>query len=110
MVSELQKINLVATILQFYEITVVDVWTVFNHYEKCDTYCRSLSLILTLLFSHILSPLHSQKASATFRGKNKAGKLMEKGVAFPVCVSVNECVCHCSPLESDETVSSRYMY
>jgi hypothetical protein len=28
-----------------------------------------------------------------------------RGVAFPVCVSVNECVCHCSPLETDTNVS-----
>lgn len=44
------------------------------------------------------------KAALIFRGKAKDGKVIEKGVAFPVCVSVNECVCHCSPLESDDTV------
>jgi methionine aminopeptidase len=26
---------------------------------------------------------------------------MEKGVAFPTCVNVNNCVAHYSPLESD---------
>lgn len=26
---------------------------------------------------------------------------MDKGVAFPTCVSVNECVCHNSPLPSE---------
>lgn len=30
---------------------------------------------------------------------------MPKGVAFPVCVSVNECVCNVSPLRSDDVVS-----
>lgn len=49
-----------------------------------------------------------QKASQTYRGKNKAGKLIEKGIAFPVCVSVNECVCHCSPLASDDTVRTSF--
>lgn len=29
-----------------------------------------------------------------------------KGIAFPVCVSVNDAVCHLSPLESDTSVSS----
>jgi len=33
------------------------------------------------------------------------GKFILKGVAFPVCISVNEFVCHCSPLETEEGVS-----
>lgn len=32
-----------------------------------------------------------------------------RGVAFPVCLSVNDVVCHCSPYESDETVSFALM-
>jgi curved DNA binding protein len=47
--------------------------------------------------------LIEERAMAVFRGKNKAGKPIERGIAFPVCLSVNECVCHCSPLLSDET-------
>lgn len=31
-------------------------------------------------------------------------KKIEKGIAFPTCVSVNNTVCHFSPLASDETV------
>jgi len=42
------------------------------------------------------------RASAIFRGKSKSGKVIERGIAFPVCVSVNECVCHCSPLVSED--------
>jgi methionine aminopeptidase len=38
-----------------------------------------------------------------YRAK-KGGRAIEKGIAFPTCVSVNECVCHFSPLESDEPV------
>ena len=30
------------------------------------------------------------------------GKPIEKGVAFPTCISVNECVCHNCPLETDQ--------
>uniref|UniRef100_A0A7R9Y9E1 Peptidase M24 domain-containing protein n=2 Tax=Pinguiococcus pyrenoidosus TaxID=172671 RepID=A0A7R9Y9E1_9STRA len=30
------------------------------------------------------------------------GRTVEKGIAFPTCVSVNEVVCHHSPLESDK--------
>ena len=47
--------------------------------------------------------LIEERAMAIFRGKNKAGKVIERGIAFPVCISVNECVCHCSPLESDDS-------
>ncbi|CAN0120255.1 unnamed protein product [Phaeothamnion confervicola] len=35
-----------------------------------------------------------------FRGKVK-GKPIDKGVSFPTCVSVNECICHNNPLESE---------
>ena len=30
---------------------------------------------------------------------------VERGVAFPVCVSVNDVICNHSPLASEETVS-----
>ena len=32
------------------------------------------------------------------------GAAIDKGVAFPTCVSVNECVCHNSPLASEPQV------
>ena len=32
----------------------------------------------------------------------KSDKKMQKGIAFPTCISVNECVCHFCPLEKDE--------
>jgi hypothetical protein len=50
--------------------------------------------------------LIEQRTNAIYKNKNKAGKVVLRGVAFPVCVSVNECVCHCSPLESDTEVIS----
>lgn len=34
-----------------------------------------------------------------------AGAAIEKGVAFPVCVSVNDVICNNSPLASQEMVS-----
>nr|XP_057940985.1 proliferation-associated protein 2G4-like [Doryrhamphus excisus] len=34
----------------------------------------------------------------------KKEKEMKKGVAFPTCVSVNNCVCHHSPLKSDPNI------
>ena len=37
--------------------------------------------------------------------KKVNGQSIERGVAFPVCVSVNEIVCNHSPLPSEELVS-----
>lgn len=31
----------------------------------------------------------------------KKDKKMKKGIAFPTCVSVNNCICHYSPLKSE---------
>lgn len=31
-------------------------------------------------------------------------KKIEKGIAFPTCISVNECVCHFSPLPKESVV------
>jgi curved DNA binding protein len=41
-------------------------------------------------------------AGAIYQKKVK-GEAVEKGVAFPTCLSVNEVVCHFCPLESDQT-------
>eukprot|EP01006_Ploeotia_vitrea_P018199 TRINITY_DN49461_c0_g1_i1.p1 TRINITY_DN49461_c0_g1~~TRINITY_DN49461_c0_g1_i1.p1 ORF type:complete len:425 (-),score=32.34 TRINITY_DN49461_c0_g1_i1:101-1375(-) len=41
------------------------------------------------------------KCSLIYRNKVK-GVTVTKGVAFPVCVSINECVCNMSPLASDD--------
>ena len=30
---------------------------------------------------------------------------MQKGIAFPCCVSVNNCICHFSPMNSDPDVT-----
>lgn len=50
------------------------------------------------------------KTANIYKGKNKAGKAILKGIAFPVCLSVNEVVCHCSPLESEDSVSTLYYF
>lgn len=44
------------------------------------------------------------KKCGTIYQKKVKGKAIDKGVAFPTCVSVNECVCHNSPLESDANI------
>ena len=49
----------------------------------------------------------SSSAAAATGGKEgeKKSKKIEKGVAFPVCVSVNDIICNHCPLASEETVS-----
>jgi hypothetical protein len=43
--------------------------------------------------------------STVYNGK-KGGKPTSKGVAFPICLSVNERICNYSPLKTDESVSN----
>jgi methionine aminopeptidase len=40
-------------------------------------------------------------------GQKKDGKVIERGSAYPVCVSVNECVCNNSPLKSEPQVRGK---
>lgn len=35
----------------------------------------------------------------------KKEKELKKGIAFPTCVSVNNCICHFSPIASDPDVT-----
>jgi len=36
--------------------------------------------------------------------KDEEGNPLKKGIAFPTCVSVNNCVCHNSPIDSDKEI------
>lgn len=37
--------------------------------------------------------------------KKVNGVAVDRGIAFPVCISVNDIVCHHSPLKDEERVS-----
>eukprot|EP01012_Entosiphon_sulcatum_P016432 TRINITY_DN2135_c0_g1_i1.p1 TRINITY_DN2135_c0_g1~~TRINITY_DN2135_c0_g1_i1.p1 ORF type:complete len:443 (+),score=93.99 TRINITY_DN2135_c0_g1_i1:24-1331(+) len=39
-----------------------------------------------------------------YRRRDKDGRQIERGIAFPTCVNVNEVVCHFSPLESEPDI------
>jgi len=41
---------------------------------------------------------------STVYNAKKDGKSIEKGIAFPICLSVNERICNYSPLASEEQV------
>ena len=45
-----------------------------------------------------------EEAVGKIYNQKKAGKKMEKGTAFPTCISVNNCVGHYSPLNSEDKV------
>jgi hypothetical protein len=47
-----------------------------------------------------------EAAAAKLYTKKVNGKTMDRGVAFPVCISVNDTVCNFSPLENEEVVST----
>lgn len=45
------------------------------------------------------------KETSTVYNKKVDGKAVEKGIAFPTCISVNNVICHNSPLKSDPAVA-----
>jgi methionine aminopeptidase len=51
-------------------------------------------------FGHTVISTTAQKLYT----KKVQGQTVERGVAFPVCISVNHCVCNYSPLVGEERV------
>jgi len=45
-----------------------------------------------------------EEAAKFYNKKDKDGNKIEKGIAFPTCISVNHQVCHNSPPSDDATV------
>ena len=64
--------------------------------------CNKLTESFSLQFGTVV--LDSQLAK--IYNKKVDGLEIEKGVSFPVCISVNEVICNHSPLPSEELVSS----
>jgi hypothetical protein len=48
-----------------------------------------------------------EAAAAKLYTKKVNGKTIDRGVAFPVCISVNDTVCNFSPLGNEEVVSTK---
>ena len=70
--------------------------------EQCKPGAKVLDLCE---FGHNVIHTAAQKL---FTKKNQNGTVIERGVAFPVCISVNDCVCNYSPLLQEERV--RYFF
>ena len=47
-----------------------------------------------------------EAAASKLYTKKVNGKTIDRGVAFPVCVSVNDVVCNCSPLNDTDPEST----
>lgn len=47
-----------------------------------------------------------EASAAKLYTKKVNGKMVDRGVAFPVCISVNDIVCNHSPLPTEETVGT----
>jgi len=90
--------------------------TDLSNSDVCTKYqeaCRIVNLALTGLVSQCVpgakifdlcqlgTSIINTEASKLYT-KKVNGSVLERGVAFPVCISVNENVCNISPLASDE--------
>ena len=65
--------------------------------------CKVGAKVLDLCeFGHSVITTAAQKL---FTKKKPDGSVVERGVAFPVCISVNDVVCNYSPLAQEERVS-----
>jgi len=52
------------------------------------------------IITQCCATVYQTKPKSNNKGKGAKEKPMEKGIAFPTCVSVNELICHVSPLDS----------
>lgn len=52
------------------------------------------------IITQCCAAVYQTKQKSNNKGKGAKEKPMEKGIAFPTCVSVNELICHVSPLDS----------
>jgi hypothetical protein len=74
--------------------------------EGLVTQCVPGAKILDLCeFGHTVMEAQANKLYT----KKVAGKTIDRGVAFPVCISVNDVVCNHSPLPTEETVSCTFL-
>ena len=90
--------------------TISDVCTKYQEAAKiCNLALQGLiaqcvpgAKVLDLCeFGHTVLNTSAQKLFT----KKVNGVAVERGVAFPVCISVNDCICNYSPLPEEERVS-----
>ena len=74
--------------------------------NKCMAYVSSLCVPEASIYSICVAgdAFIEEQCAGVY---NKSKPAVEKGIAFPTCVSVNECVCHCSPAIASEEPSGK---
>ncbi|KAM9829701.1 proliferation-associated protein 2G4-like [Syngnathus typhle] len=91
------------------EQTVADDLVVTKYKMAAEIANQALKIVVETAMSGVSVLSLCEKGDAfilTESGKIfKKEKDMKKGIAFPTCVSVNNCVCHHSPLKSDPDVA-----
>jgi methionine aminopeptidase len=93
--------------------------TLFHHYSNVTTKYQEAAKIVNLALQGIIAQClpgakvldlcefgHTviQQASAKLYTKKANGQVIDRGIAFPVCISVNDIVCNHSPLMSEDRV------
>ena len=73
----------------------------FDSWLRCNFFLTP-ALVTSFLVIQFGSTIINTSASKLYT-KKVNGAVIERGVAFPVCVSVNDIICNHSPLESEET-------
>ena len=75
--------------------------------QAAKLYTKKVSVIAAPLPFRSIIAVPSPAKSLIRRSHREQvnGKNIERGVAFPVCVSVNDVICNHSPLGSEEVVS-----
>ena len=72
---------------------------------KCDERVEEETAKVKLQFRKIDLCRSASISYPMFFQAFKKDKKVQKGIAFPCCVSVNNCICHFSPMNSDPDVT-----
>ena len=105
-------------------LSSISLLTSHNHSDVCTKYQEAAKIVNLALqglvsqcvpgakvldlceFGHTVI---NTQASKLFT-KKVDGRVVDRGVAFPVCISVNDIVCNFSPLPTEETVRSNMVF
>ncbi|KAK2885569.1 hypothetical protein Q8A67_016406 [Cirrhinus molitorella] len=87
------------------ELTIADDLVVTKYKMGADIANQALKVLIEAAKPGVSVLSLCEKGDAFITAETgkvfKKEKEMKKGIAFPTCVSVNNCVCHFSPLKSD---------
>jgi len=91
------------------DLSVPDVVTKYKAAAEITNLALSFAVSLCTVGARVVEVCDkvdafiAEKTAGAFNKKNNKGEKVEKGLAFPACVSINGCVCHFSPDAEDKT-------